>query len=140
MDNKHYSLIHNDWFQVGLFTATTKVLNMISATNKTLCFIKAIAIKRKFPAIVMSSKEYFENYVAKFLGKNKPLKVNILRKAQHTLMESYSGFALKRFEFYEEDIQRAIEAVTASGIPNLFLAKPLYADQLNLNPNSKGLF
>ncbi len=139
MDGQTHVIIHNSWFQVGHLHSSTRSLDMIEAVNRTLCFLKAVATTKTFPAIIMSNEEYFESYVTKFLGTHKHFQVNILRKAEHVLMESYSGFGLRRFEVFEEDFQQAIEVIMASGIPHLFLYKPLYADKLNLNPNSKGL-
>ena len=114
MNDKFYVLVYDSWFPVGPMSYQVKHLDMIETMNKTLCFINAVAINKDFPAIIMSNEEYFENYVSKFLGKNKHYEVNHLRKAEQPLMESYSGFALRRFEVYEEDIFHAVEAIMVS--------------------------
>ena len=68
----------------GLILSYTRTLDLIKMQKEVLCFIEAVAIQRKYPAIIMSNSEYYQEYVAKFVGPKKPFKINYLRKGKQT--------------------------------------------------------
>ncbi len=117
-------------------TQYTQPLDLTETKDQTLCFIKAILAKR-FTSLIITDEEYYRDYVKNFVGPNKEFKINQLRQSKEILKNTYMGFVLRRFEPFEEDILRAIEAIMASGIPDLFSQKPSFADKLQDNPNSK---
>ncbi len=104
--------MHNrNIFNNGIIFARTRNLDLISSKNNFFCFIKAVAIEKKFPAIIMSESEYYQEYAAKFVGPNKRMKVNYLRKAKNVLLETFNGLAMRRYEVFEEDISIAIQTI-----------------------------
>ncbi len=87
---------------------------MIEVMEKTLCIIHDVTSEKKIKAIIMSDEEYYESYISKFVGADKQIKVNLLRKSKHVLMRLFSGYTLRRFEPFRKEIGRAIEAVMVS--------------------------
>ncbi len=104
------------WYSQGgnNMVARTRPLDMAKSGNGPLCFINDVAIERTIPAIIMSNSEYYQKYVMKYVGPGKQVKVNFLKKGDNVLMESYNGYVLRRFDFYAEEINRAIESIIVS--------------------------
>ncbi len=109
---KHFQLLHHFYIiKNGKLFARTRNLELNKIQKEALCFIEAITMKKDFPAIVMSNSEYYQDYAGKFVGPNKPIPVNYLRKGKNVLFETFNGLTIRRYEVFEEEVYKAVQCI-----------------------------
>ena len=107
-----YTITHDFYTaKKGITVSRTRHIDLIKMRKETLCFIKAVAIQRTYPAMVMSNSEYYQDYIAKFVGPNKEFRVNYMQKGKEVLLDTFNGLVLRRYEAFEEDVYRAVQTI-----------------------------